>query len=758
MAVLQLDPTKAPDFTGTSQILAQAGLSMERAFGSARNLLSSYQEGQTERADNEVFAEIAKLKTQEQIDAYFDGDGIAGRPISKAARERLGSMRSNLANLNTVQQQTAASIASQSRQNDVEGRQATDFQTREKQRLAVQSAGSQLLAAQRASSGESPGTAANGPITQASAPGVRPAPSRPTPPSVTGALKATPNPQATRLALARTIQAEAGNQDEQGRRDVGSVIANRTADGSSIDDVIFKPGAFSAWNSTTVNLDGSSRAQYANGDQGQDMTFTPSAENFAIADSIIAGTNPDQTGGATSYFNPDISQPVWGNDGFQRRGDHVFGTASTADEVSARTPAATAGSPTVPQVPGSAGAQLQQAGAGGFDKGGFAIPSATADTGNGPTPEGTALLDQMVRDGVHPSTVENMRDALKANREGVRVTKAAFDHKTNQENLATLRLRIAADPDFTTAADGNAEFLRLTKKFSAVDRQAFAASENNLADVMSVLVPDVEKKRNLSVYNAIKNEIRIGEDQLNSMVQHRILNNAIEFGSSDPVTPLIAKLRIGNDGETHPLWGLFGPNADDNVLRKAISQLAQSIEPPVTDGVAAAAMFDIFERDPWGTNSVGNRFDFGRAKTFIETNLNAAAVQTYREERTRIEDRAGELNKAQIVLTDLRRQKVKTKDKGRKSTLSGQIKQLELILEGGQTPKEYERAKSDAAETGVANRALANAAAVQPVDFGPDIDPGSAGVQQLPPASLSLTPPSVARPSAGQFLQLGLGS
>ena len=68
-----------------------------------------------------------------------------------------------------------------------------------------------------------------------------------------------------RELLARTIQAEAGNQGYDGKYHVGSVIRNRVDSGNYGDGyrgVIMKPGQFSAWNLATG---------YADGEQGQDM-------------------------------------------------------------------------------------------------------------------------------------------------------------------------------------------------------------------------------------------------------------------------------------------------------------------------------------------------------------------------------------------------------------------------------------------------------------------------------------------------------
>ena len=124
--------------------------------------------------------------------------------------------------------------------------------------------------------------------------------------------------------LAKTLQAEAGNQGYNGMVAVGSVIMNRLAGGSDLGKVILQPGHFSAWNSTTG---------YAGGEQGQDMDFTPSARAYEVADALLSGNYEDPTGGATHYYNPQISDPTWGQSGggdWQTIGQHVFGKANKA--------------------------------------------------------------------------------------------------------------------------------------------------------------------------------------------------------------------------------------------------------------------------------------------------------------------------------------------------------------------------------------------------------------------------------------------
>ena len=131
-----------------------------------------------------------------------------------------------------------------------------------------------------------------------------------------------------RELLARTLQAEAGNQGYGGMLAAGSVIMNRanaSGYGNGLRGVILKPGQFSAWNSTTG---------YAGGEQGQDMAnMRASDEAYKAADDLISGGYEDVTGGATHYYNPAISQPKWGQKAggdWKQIGDHVFGFADAA--------------------------------------------------------------------------------------------------------------------------------------------------------------------------------------------------------------------------------------------------------------------------------------------------------------------------------------------------------------------------------------------------------------------------------------------
>ncbi len=130
--------------------------------------------------------------------------------------------------------------------------------------------------------------------------------------------------------LARTLEAEAGDQGSGGMLAAGSVIMNRLknpAYGSELQSVILQPGQFSAWNSYTG---------YEGGLGGINMfTITPSSTAFEVADQLLAGTYEDPTGGAMHYYNPEKSNPIWGQRSggtWKKIGDHIFGFPGNTDQ------------------------------------------------------------------------------------------------------------------------------------------------------------------------------------------------------------------------------------------------------------------------------------------------------------------------------------------------------------------------------------------------------------------------------------------
>ena len=108
--------------------------------------------------------------------------------------------------------------------------------------------------------------------------------------------------------LAATLMAEAGNQGVAGEQAVGNVILNRIktgrGPGSTISTVILAQSQFSCWN-------GVDPTTYFNNNAN-----TPAMQQaLSVAKQLINGQVSDNTNGATSYYNPAIASPSWGNSG-----------------------------------------------------------------------------------------------------------------------------------------------------------------------------------------------------------------------------------------------------------------------------------------------------------------------------------------------------------------------------------------------------------------------------------------------------------
>jgi N-acetylmuramoyl-L-alanine amidase len=112
-----------------------------------------------------------------------------------------------------------------------------------------------------------------------------------------------------RDTLASVIQGEAGGQGTVGMQAVGAVIANRAATNFS-------------------GYGGDLQSQVLAPNQFQGQSGTPSGTAYSVADALIAGNNPDPTGGALYYANPGASSASWARNlnssNALKIGDHYF--------------------------------------------------------------------------------------------------------------------------------------------------------------------------------------------------------------------------------------------------------------------------------------------------------------------------------------------------------------------------------------------------------------------------------------------------
>lgn len=129
--------------------------------------------------------------------------------------------------------------------------------------------------------------------------------------------------------IATTLVGEAGGEGEVGMKAVANVLKNRAkATGENLANVALKPEQFSMWNSHT--LDGN-KVQ----DVHQEFVKDAYPNNNKVWKKAIEITKSinslkDNTGGATSYYNPEVANPNWGEGSETWKnsktiGNHIFG-------------------------------------------------------------------------------------------------------------------------------------------------------------------------------------------------------------------------------------------------------------------------------------------------------------------------------------------------------------------------------------------------------------------------------------------------
>lgn len=625
MARLQIQQVQAPDFSAAGNILAQAGASFDRGLASASELLSSYQKGQQETGDKALLAEIAGIKDEDGLASFLGSADLANANLSSEMREHVLGLRDSV-------------IGYAQKRANVEGTRASTAGTRANTSIALATEGRNAYNHQAGIDAKANETALARNYANALATGQ------------TNGVGAQVNPD-TRMLLARTLQAEAGNQGLEGMLDVGAVINNRAASGKygeGIDGVIMRPGQFSAWNSVTG---------YANGEQGQDMSFEPSAEALAAADALLTGQYEDRTGGATHYYNPDISQPEWGGPQFTRRGAHVFGNADGLGPQDGRA----------------------------YVSSGSANPPSAAQAAlMGAVAQSSELtLDQVDRlfGGMNAASDRGQSQIDTRNAAIVENTtaQAILDAANSPDNISPTA--VIAD---VAATPGLSPSQRL-----AATVQAESAATGPLAGIVtpSVTVDPL-------VQAQADSDARTRERAIAALPQTSLIQTAERY-AGDAVGGLIEDLGLGADGEDPRtyVFGLFGEDPDSNQLRLHIKDIAQRAG--VTEEMAAAGMADQFRRDPWGVNRNDKRFNPDEVVTYLQETASPEAMRAYEGALVDNDTRAGRNEAAQLELTALQAQLAKATDPARREQLQRQVNQARDQVISGASPQEAQEMLSN---------------------------------------------------------------
>jgi spore germination cell wall hydrolase CwlJ-like protein len=127
-----------------------------------------------------------------------------------------------------------------------------------------------------------------------------------------------------RDAAIRTIIGEAGDQSADGQAAVAHVLFNRLKSGQfggNMQDVVFSPGQFDAWQRQDRAL------------AGINQRSTQYQQVGKIVDAVASGDIPDLTGGATYFLNPALTKnkPEWARGVGLNIGDHTFYSPDNPD-------------------------------------------------------------------------------------------------------------------------------------------------------------------------------------------------------------------------------------------------------------------------------------------------------------------------------------------------------------------------------------------------------------------------------------------
>lgn len=127
MARLTIEQVAAPDFSSTSQILANAGKAFDSGLESAKGLLGKYQEGQMLKADNLILNDIAKLGSEEELNAYLNSDALQGKIFSPKMQETILGLRKGVLGYGQDRANIDSTTSATSRLNAAEGRTAAEY-------------------------------------------------------------------------------------------------------------------------------------------------------------------------------------------------------------------------------------------------------------------------------------------------------------------------------------------------------------------------------------------------------------------------------------------------------------------------------------------------------------------------------------------------------------------------------------------------------------------------------------------------------
>ena len=722
MTRLTWNNVTAPDLARTSQIIHSAGESFQDGLTRASEILSEYDLGQKEKNDQALLSEVAALNSEEELANFLKSDRLTGLNISSEMRESILDLRQNILNADQTRANTGLTRANIGLTNAKTGlthaniglTNANIDQTRAN--IGLINANIGLRGAQTDETRANIGLInANTDRTRAQVDGIH---------ANTRLTNANTADVLGRLGLARAADArtQADWESENRKKDELKKFTGRVVDGVA-------NGLANGFSNGSGNM--------------AEIEAAGRAGNFSTQASMLQAAVIKQESGG----DPEIVSPVGAtgimqlmpetamNPGFGVR--NIFEHArSLGVPVMGETPEIADALMRNPQVNAQMGHEYLTAmlkryngdvaralvaynwGPGNADNWDGNIASLPGET--------QGYLRNIIGNvsgGGKPNIVDGLRnstellpaDALRLFYE-VRKAKEQGQDIIDEQNRAKSRERLAADffnraldptitsnSEFTTDLMKNGEFTSDTERMDALKLfNDVTANNKQVSDLISP-TPEI----NQFVASGFDTNIRRINREYNALPQTPLLELAGSFANGDVAENLIAHLELGDFGEDPRTYffGFFGEKADKNSIEKHIRSIAS--QAGVTPEIAAVAMAEIFDRDPFGINTAHRRFNEEEAIEFIKNNLSPEAINIFDNLRNKRDIVTAELNSAYDEYKELKAEESKHINLGREvpDDLAADIRLLGTLIINGFSPEMARRElQTYIRKTGIAQR------------------------------------------------------
>lgn len=633
MARLQWNNVAAPDLSGTSQIIRNAGSSFQEGLTNANAILTQYDLGQKEKNDNEILSQVAGLNSEDELAAFLQSDAIQGRNISQGMRDTILGLRQGIldagqtrANINLTGANTGLVNA---RTDDVrgrleiaraaEGRQASEYAYGVQQRDELTGLTGGLIGAVQDGRANGYGTGLTG-IEEAGRAGDYAA-------------------QATMLQSA-VIQQESGG-DPNAVSPVGATGIMQLMPETAADPGFGVRNIFDIAQSLGVDPGGRT---------------ADDAQRLMRNSKVNATMGKEYLTAMLERYNGDVPRALAAYNWGARRADNWDGNVENL-------PAETRGY--LRNIMGNVGEGAPR-------NSNTEFADALAASVTLPPDQALDLLNQAYAAQAQGQKRIDAEAAAAAQERSAAAILGAVDDPTNITGAAVTN-SLLDDPSFTSAGE----------RLSAVQRADGLLAEGQ--PLGSVLRPGVEKDAVVS--GTVDATLRAADRDFEALPQTRMLKRAGRF-AEDPTEGLIEELGLGADGEDPRtyVFGLFGERADENTLTKYINRIADNTG--VTPEIAASAMAEVFRRDPFGSNRTDRRFDPEEVERVIREQMGPDAMTRYDDQRLQRDRQRSELEGAQLQYDNLRRQAAKYQSNGQPvpEALSAELGLLRTTIENGSTP------------------------------------------------------------------------